>query len=314
MKNLSQLLIQAGFILGFSLPYAHLAWLTSFDVFILLLLETLLQGGLASIFVGLGFGMVAIQALRGRLISVKLYELLFFSSIMILMVVPSLAVPVLVFLAPKYIMMSISLYFTGLTTIVVVAPLIIFFYQSDIITKVKGGVTAPAVLTLSNYVMITLLSQALIGLGTSGSLDVTSLGVRILGSVVASANSLLQTFAGSSTSTPYVAITNSILGASHLVFLTSFSIVTALYVYQRLSSRGEPQEGVDRDLAELVRGRLTLHFVGASLLAAALAAYLFVFLAGSLLQSPASGNIALVIGVVAAFMALFWAEKKAGRR
>ncbi|MBI4258186.1 MAG: hypothetical protein HY619_04450 [Thaumarchaeota archaeon] len=311
MKRIGQKLIQIAFILGFSLPYIHLAWLTGYDVFLLLLLETLLNGGLASIFVGLGFSLIAIQGLRGRLIDVKIYEVLFFSSIMILMVVPSLAVPVLVFLAPEHIMTSINLYFTGLTTIVVVAPLIIFFYQSEVVTKLKGGVTAPVFLTLANYVMIALLSQALLGLGSVTTLDITTLGVRILASVVTSVTLLLQTFAGSSTTTPYFTITNSVIGASHLIFLTALSIVSALYLYQRLSSSGEPREGFDKDLAEMIRGRLSLQYIGSSLLVAAILSYLFVFLAGSLLQSPASSNIALAIGVAAASLSLIWAEKKA---
>ncbi len=308
-KNTTTYLMQGGLILAFALPYLHIAWTGRYYMFLSLLLNTLLRLDASSLFVALGFVMIIVQALRGRYIRGQLYEVILFTLVMILMVIPSLAVPVLVFLAPKYITLSINLYFTGLTTIVAISPMLLFLYQSEVIAKTKGGVTAPASLTLSNYVLIVLLTQTMLTQPTEG-LEIAAVGVRILTTVVVSLWTLLTSLAGTTTSGQLLGYAGIAPGIEHLFFLAAFSVSAALYFYHHLSSAEEPHEPVDKELRALARRRTSFVYVGATILAAsALSLLLVTMMQGSLL-ALSSGNFALVIGVAMVLMSLVWVEGK----
>ena len=314
MNPLLAPLTRLGFVLGFSLPYLHLAWIGQYPAFLLFLVGSILRLDGASVFVVLGFLLVVIQALRGRWIAAKTYEVLFFSLIMILMVVPSLAVPILVFLAPSWVTASIGLYFSGLATTVTVAPLLVFFYQMEVIAQSKGGVMAPAFLTLSNYVLIALLSLSLLIEGLPAPTDVASLGTRILTRVVMSLSSMAASLSGLSAATPGAALGAGSFGRDHLLLLGAFTVCTALYFYHRLTTSLRTDASSERELTELVRKRITLRLVGATLLAGIALSFLLILLAQALLPGPQSLSLTLTLAVAVALLTLYRAERKVRAR
>ncbi|MEM4297429.1 MAG: hypothetical protein QW815_03580 [Nitrososphaerota archaeon] len=221
-------LLKPLFLLGFALPYLHLAFTTDYISYLRLLFTSIYSIGPATGPAVFGIVLIALYMAKPLLQRKGWFHGLFIFSIIDLMFIPSVLFMVAIFLFKGLLDFGSKMYLAGLTVALIIAPGLLFLSQAEHVVSLKGGVALPATMTLVAYATLSLLA----GISEHQPTDLSSLGMDLFHTLA-----LASSFTGSG---------RRAWAPFELAMAAVFTITSALYFYYRLNNPKDELEDPTR--------------------------------------------------------------------